>query len=381
MGDSAVNLGVIGCGNISDAYFSGAKGSSIIRIKACADLNAQAAQIKAGLYDVQAMTVDEMLADPEIEIVVNLTVPQAHASVSQEILAAGKHVYVEKPLAANFADATALLMSAKAKNLHVGCAPDTFLGGAHQACRAAIDGGRIGNPVSGSVAVLSHGMEAWHPNPDFFFKRGAGPVHDLGPYYVTQLINLLGPVARVTACATTGSPHRTVGSGPQRGRVIDVEVPTTVNGVLQFVGGANVAISASWDVWAHQRAPIEIYGTEGTLLGADPNFFGGTPLFSERDRPWQALDVAGFAFALDNATNRVGKRVANYRAVGVVDMAVAIRRGRPLRASGELALHVLEVLDAFERSSTSGRHVAIDTRVERPLAVPRGVCEHVFLAN
>ena len=373
-----VTLGLIGCGNISDAYFTGAARSRLVRIKACADLRPEAAQAKAAQHAVVAMSVEQLLADPEIEIVINLTVPQAHATVAQQVLAAGKHVYLEKPLAADFGDAQALLATAAARGLRVACAPDTYFGAAHQACRGAIDSGRIGRPIGGAVAVLSHGMEAWHPNPAFFFQRGGGPIHDMGPYYVTQLVNLLGPVARVAACATIGNPQRTITSQPLAGQVITVAVPTTVNGTLQFANGANVTMSASWDVWGHQRAPIEIYGTEGSLLGVNPNFFGGQPQLCERDGAWQPLDIAAHAFGIDNQTLRSGAKVANYRVVGVLDMAMAIRQRRPHRASGELALHVLEVLDAFERSSLEGRHIGITTTAARPEAVPLGADESVF---
>jgi predicted dehydrogenase len=374
-----VTVGVIGCGNISDIYVNGAKASRLIRVKACAARRLEAAQAKADAWGVPAMTVEQLLADPEIDIVLNLTVPQAHATVSQQILAAGKHVYLEKPLAADFGEAKALLASATAMGLRIGCAPDTFFGGAHQACRAAIDAGRIGRPISGSAAVLSHGMEAWHPNPEFFFKRGAGPIHDVGPYYVTQLVNLLGPVMRVSAVATTGNVTRTIGSEPRKGQQIHVEVPTTVNGVLQFANGANVTLSASWEVRGHRRVPMEIYGTDGSLLGADPNHFGGTPQICGPDGKWEALDTSAHPFCAENRTTRLGGRVANYRVVGLIDMAMAIRDGRPHRASGELALHVLEVLDAFERSSLEGRHISITTSVEKPPAVPLGVDESVFL--
>jgi predicted dehydrogenase len=376
-----VLVGIIGCGNISDAYFTGAANSEFVRVKACADLRPQAAQAKATQHGVAAMTVDALLADPDIEIVINLTVPHAHVPVSLQILEAGKHVYLEKPLATDFASARAMLARAEALGLRVGCAPDTFFGAAHQACRAALDAGSIGRPIGGAVAVLSRGMESWHPNPEFFFKRGGGPIHDMGPYYVTQLVNLLGPVARVSACATTGFPQRIIGSEPLRGQVIEVEVPTTVNGILHFAGGANVAMSASWDVWAHQRAPIEIYGTEGSLLGVDPNFFGGTPRLAQRDSGFRPLDIEAHAFGVENFTTKSGARVANYRAVGVLDMAVALRHERPHRASGELALHVLEVLDAFERSSLEGRHIEIETAVRRPEVVPLGRGEAVLLAG
>jgi len=373
-------VGIIGCGNISDAYFKGAARSKLIRVKACADLRAEAAEAQALTYGVAALPVDDLLADPEIEIVINLTVPLAHGAVSRQIITADKHVYSEKPLAARFSEAQALMLAAGGRGVRVGCAPDTFLGAAHQACRRAIDAGRIGRPVAGAASVLSHGMEHWHPNPEFFFKRGGGPIHDIGPYYVTQLVTFLGPVARVAAQVSTASPTRTVTSEPRKGQVIEVEVPTTVNGVLSFASGANVTLSASWDVWKHKRLPFEIYGTEGSLLVPDPNFFGGTPMISERDSEWRELDTAAHPFRIPNRTLRSGAEVADYRIIGLLDMAAALHQGRPHRASGDLALHVLEVLDAFERSSIEGHHVMIETPCERPEPLPLGSGDEVFLS-
>jgi predicted dehydrogenase len=372
-------IGIIGCGNISDAYLSGAARSELIRVKSCADLNAEAAERKASEYGIAAVPVDALLADPEIEIVINLTVPLAHGPVSRQIITAGKHVYSEKPLSARFSEGQALMLAAAGRGVRVGCAPDTFLGAAHQACRRAIDAGRIGRPIAGAAAVLTHGMEHWHPNPEFFFKRGGGPIHDIAPYYVTQLVNLLGPVTRVAALASSASPRRTVTSEPRRGQVIEVEVPTTVNGVLSFASGANVSLSASWDVWKHRRLPFEIYGTEGSMLVPDPNFFGGEPQITERDSDWQALDIFAHPFGIPNRTLRSGARVADYRIIGLLDMAAALRQGRTHRANGDLALHVLEVLDAFERSSVEGRHVMIETPCERPEPLPLGSGDEVFL--
>jgi predicted dehydrogenase len=374
-----MTVGVIGCGTISDAYLRGAARSQLIQVKSCADLNPDAARAKATEYAIEAVSVDALLGDPAIDIVINLTVPLAHGPVSRHIITAGKHVYSEKPLAARFSEGQALMLAAAGRGVRVGCAPDTFLGAAHQACRRAIDAGRIGRPVGGAAAVLSHGMEHWHPNPEFFYKRGGGPIHDVGPYYVTQLVNLLGPVARVAAQASMASTARTVTSEPRRGQVIEVEVPTTVNGVLSFVSGANVALSASWDVWKHQRLPFEIYGSEGSLLVPDPNFFGGEPRITERDAEWQVLDIAGHPFGIANRTLRSGARVADYRVIGLLDMAAALHQGRPHRANGDLALHVLEVLDAFERSSVEGHHIMIETPCERPEPLPRGAGDEVFL--
>jgi predicted dehydrogenase len=232
------------------------------------------------------------------------------------------------------------------------------------------------------VAVLSHGMEAWHPNPEFFFKAGGGPILDMGPYYVTQLVNLLGPVSRVTAVTTIGSAQRTIGSQPLKGQKIDVEVSTTVNGVLHFASGANVTMSASWDVWQHKRSFIEIYGTKGSLLGLNPNFFGGEPMLAVASKDvvhdWKAVKISGHPFGKNNRVMKSGMEVADYRIVGLVDMAMAIGQKRAHRASGELALHVLEVLEAFELSSKTGKHIKMQTTCERPAAVPRGKGEEVF---
>ncbi len=374
-------IGIIGCGVISEAYFEGAARSELIRVKSCADMLPEAAAARADQFGAEAVPVDALLADPEIEIVINLTVPLAHGPVSRQIINAGKHVYSEKPLAARFSEAQALMLAAAGRGVRVGCAPDTFLGAAHQACRRAIDAGQIGRPVAGAASVLSHGMENWHPNPEFFFKRGGGPIHDIGPYYVTQLVNLLGPVTRVTAQASAASPTRTVASEPRRGQVIEVEVPTTVNGVLAFASGANVSLSASWDVWKHRRLPFEIYGTEGSMLVPDPNFFGGEVMVTERDSDWQPLDISGHPFGIPNRTLRSGAKVADYRIIGLLDMGAALREGRPHRASGDLALHVLEVLDAFERSAVEGRHVMIESPCERPEPLPLGTGEEVFVAT
>ena len=372
-------IGLIGCGNISDAYLRGAAHSNAIRVKACSDLRPEAAQAKAAEYGVSAMPVQQLLADPEISIVVNLTVPMTHAAVSQQILNAGKHAYSEKPLAANFADSAGLMELSRARNLRVGCAPDTFLGASHQACRRLIDSGAIGVPVGGSAVVMSHGMESWHPNPEFFFKQGGGPILDVGPYYITQLVNLLGPVRRAVALGTIGNATRTVTSEPLKGSTIDVEVLTTVNGVLEFANGANISLSASWDVWKHNRAsPIEIYGTEGTLLGVDPNFFGNVPRVCKPNGDWQDVAIGAHPFGIPNREMRNGTMQADYRSVGLVDMAMAIRQGRPHRASGDRALHVLEVLEALEVSSRSGQFVSIRSRCDRPEPVPLGSDESVF---
>jgi predicted dehydrogenase len=371
-------IGIIGCGVISDAYLKGAARSQLIRVKSVADMRPEAAKVKADAFGVQAATQEALLADPEIDIIVNLTVPLAHAVVNHDIIAAGKHVYSEKPLTATFAEAEGVLAAAAARGVRVGGAPDTFLGASHQACRRIVDAGRIGKPFAGAATVLSHGMEHWHPNPEFFFKRGGGPILDLGPYYVTQLVNLLGPVARVAAQTGTANPVRTITSEKLNGQTIDVEVPTTATALLEFESGAAVTLSASWDVWKHRRLPFEIYGVDGSLLVPDPNFFGGAPQLSVRGAEWEELDISGHPFGINNRTTRAGLEVADYRIIGLLDMAAAIRADRPHRACGKLAAHVLEVLEAIISASGSERWVAIETRCDRPAPLPLGTGEEVF---
>ena len=376
-----VKLGIIGSGVISDAYLKGAARSKLIAVKACTDLMPEAAAAKAAAYGVAAVGIEEMLADPEIEIVINLTVPLAHAEVSLRAIDAGKHVYSEKPIAATFAEGRGLTAAARAKGVRLGAAPDTFLGAGHQAVRQALDAGRIGRVVAGSACFATHGMETWHPNPVFFYQPGGGPILDIGPYPVTQLVNLLGPVESVTAQTSRGFTTRTVTSEPRRGEVIEVGVPTTVNGALGFANGANVAITVSWDVWKHNRLPIELYGTEGTLLNPDPNFFGGTPRLAEQNGEWQDVAIDAHPFGAPNRELRSGAMVSDYRIIGALDMARAIREGRPHRANGDLALHVLEVLAALERSSVEGRRIMIETICERPEPVPPGADEAVFVTS
>jgi predicted dehydrogenase len=376
-----VKLGIVGCGVISDAYLKGASRSRLVAVKSCTDLVPEAAAAKAAAHGILAVGIEAMLADPEIEIVLNLTVPLAHAEVSLRAVEAGKHVYSEKPIATTFSEGRELTAAARAKGVRLGAAPDTFLGAAHQAVRRALDAGRIGRVVAGSACFAGHGMEAWHPNPFFFYRRGGGPVLDIGPYPVTQLVNLLGPVESVTAQTSRGFATRTVTSEPRRGEVIEVEVPTTVNAALAFANGANVGLLTSWDVWKHAREPIELYGSEGTLLNPDPNFFGGRPRLSERNGAWRDLPIDAHPFGVPNRRTKSGAMVADYRMLGVLDMAQAIREGRPHRANGDLALHVLEVLSALERSSVEGQRIRIETICERPEPVPLGRDETVFVTG
>ncbi|MDQ0473328.1 Gfo/Idh/MocA family protein [Labrys wisconsinensis] len=356
-----IGIGIIGCGTISPAYLKAAAGFPILSIKGLADLDPAAAERRAAEFGLRARSIDELLADPAIEIVVNLTIPKAHVEVGLKAIAAGKHVHSEKPLGITTAEAAPLLAAAKARGLRVGCAPDTFLGGGQQACRALVDEGAIGTPIAGTAFFMCPGHESWHPNPGFYYAAGGGPMLDMGPYYVTALVNLLGPVARVAGVATRLRGERLITSEPLNGTVIPVEVATHVAGTLEFVSGAAVSIAMSFDVPRHRHSCIELYGSDAALIVPDPNHFGGEIALAPPRGDWRTMPTE-HAYA-----------DGNYRSIGVADMAHAIRTGRPHRASGELGFHVLEVMEAFQRSSDEGRHIAIETRPARPAPLPPGL--------
>jgi predicted dehydrogenase len=363
-----LGVGVIGCGNISAAYFGLSPMFRGFEMRAGADVNMATAEARAKEFAVAAETVDGLLARDDIDIVVNLTVPAAHYEVSRRALEAGKHVYSEKPFVLSLDEGLEIQKLANAKGLRVGSAPDTFLGGAHQLARELIDSGKLGKITGGTAHVLSHGMEHWHPNPDFFFQPGGGPILDLGPYYITNLIQLIGPVRRVAALATTPAKERTITSQPRHGEKISVATPTSFQALLEFANGAAVSLAASWDVWAHGHAPMELYGEEGTLFVPDPNFFGGEVRFSRRDKPVKSMPRWEHPFSVPNQKHKAGM-MANYRTAGLADMALAIREGRPHRCSLELALHAIEVMTAILRSGEEGQFVGMQTTCERPQAL------------
>lgn len=355
---SPLGIGVIGCGVISEIYLKNAALFPQIEVRAVADLRPDAAAARARAFDVPAVTPEDLLARDDIDIVLNLTIPAAHAEVGLAALAAGKHVYSEKPIASGLAEARALAEAAEAARLRLGCAPDTFLGGAHQTARALVDAGRIGTPCAGTAVLMLPGHERWHPDPDFYYQPGGGPLLDMGPYYVTAMVNLLGPVARVSALASRGRDTRTIAKGPRAGQSVPVEVATHVAGVMEFATGALVQIATSFEVRAHRHTPLELYGPGGSLLIPDPNRFDGTvELFEEGWTPQPTRHAHGDG---------------NYRGLGLADMAAAIVEGRPHRANGALALHVLEVMEALLASAEEGRAVAVRSTCQRPAPLAPG---------
>ena len=363
-----LGIGVIGCGNISAAYMRLAPLFAGIEMRACADLDPDAAATRAEEFNLRADSIDGLLRADDIDIIVNLTVPVAHFEVSKMILDAGKHVYSEKPFVLTVDEGRELAGLAKGVGRRVGSAPDTFLGGAHQLARQLIDSGSIGAVTSGTCHVMSHGMEHWHPNPDFFFKPGAGPVLDIGPYYITNLVQLIGPVKRVAAMASAPAHERTISSEPRRGEKIKVETPTTIHAVLEFQNGAMITLGASWDVWQHRHAPMELYGEDGSIFVPDPNFFAGTvELLHGADG---AAERPEWEHPFGVANERHGDHMlANYRAAGLADMARAIADDRPHRCSLELALHVVDIMTAVLKSGETGAFVMIETTCERPAAL------------
>ncbi len=351
-------IGIIGCGTISGIYLKAPQTFPILEMVACADLDMARAEGKAAEYNIQALTVDQLLDHPEIEIVINLTIPGAHAEVAQAVIAHSKSVYSEKPLALNVADGQQILEQAQNAGVLVGCAPDTFLGGGLQTCRKLIDDGWIGTPVAATAFMMSHGHEHWHPSPEFYYQHGGGPMFDMGPYYLTALVSLLGPVARVTGATRTTFPERTITSQPKYGQKIEVEIPTHVVGVLDFQAGAIATIITTFDVWSAELPRIEIYGTQGTLSVPDPNTFGGpVRLRSAGSTEFQEIPIP-FPYT------------TNSRGLGVADMAHALQSGRSHRASGELAFHVLEIMESIHVASDQARHISLESALARPEPFP-----------
>ncbi len=355
-------IGIIGCGAISRIYAENLPKFAGIQVAACADLDEERSSKLAVDYGIpQVLSVEDLLDDAEIGIVVNLTIPAAHSEVTLAALRHGKSVYNEKPLALRRREAREMMGLAREKGLRVGCAPDTFLGGGLQTCRKLIDEGVIGRPIGGAAFMMSGGMEGWHPNPEFFYKKGGGPMFDMGPYYVTALTMLLGPVARVSGSARKSFATRRVTSEPLNGAIIDVDVPTHVSAVLDFENEAVVSLTTSFDVQGHRMSRMEIYGSEGTLSLPDPNTFGGpVEICLKGAKEWSEAPLE-FGYA------------SNSRGIGVADMAAAIRGGRDHRASDTLAYHVLDIMHSIHDASESGRYVELRSSMTRPAPLPLGL--------
>ncbi|MDR3145102.1 MAG: Gfo/Idh/MocA family oxidoreductase [Treponema sp.] len=364
-----LRIGIVGIGKISGIYLKNLTGmfSKRVSVSAVTDIVAERAAQAAEEYHIRHLkTIDEMTSDPEVDIILNLTQPQIHHEVAMKAVNGGKHVYNEKPLCAAREEAAGLLQRAAEKKVRVGGAPDTFLGAGIQTCRKLIDHGWIGRPVAASAFMLCHGHEHWHPAPEFYYKQGGGPLFDMGPYYLTALINLLGPVTRVSGSAQKGQAERIITSEPLNGTVITVDVPTHIAGILDFASGAVGTIITSFDVWSSSMPFIEIYGTEGTMQVPDPNYFRGEVRIRRfREENWSLIPL--ILPDPDNPTNKDDwQMLNNWRGIGITDMAEAIWEGRPHRASGELAYHVLDIMHGIHDASASGKYYEVKSSCSRP---------------
>jgi len=357
-GEDTVPFGVavVGCGNISKQYLKNLATFPDVRVLFCADIDAGRAKAQAAAYGVPASgSVEQALEHPDVQLVVNLTIPAAHAEVASAAIAAGKHVWNEKPLAPDVAAGRALLEQARAAGVRVGCAPDTVLGAGVQSARRLIASGSIGTPISALALLQGPGPESWHQDPEFLFAKGAGPLFDLGPYYLSVLATLFGPTARVAAISRRARDTREIGSGPRAGTEFNVEVPTFISAVAEYAGGQAGSVLFSWDSPLHRMGFLEVTGTEATLAMPDPNQFDGDLRVRRAgDREWTVIGSTGAAAG---------------RGSGVVDMVRAIRRGEPHRASGEMALHVLEMMTAIERSGSTAAFEPVESGFDAPAAL------------
>ena len=353
-------IGVAGIGNISKIYLDNLSGMFGKRVKlaAATDVIFDRAEKTAADYKLKAFSsLDEMLGSGDVDIILNITPPKIHFEVALAAVKAGRHVYNEKPLCSKREEAALLLKTAAEKGVRIGGAPDTFMGAGLQTCRKLIDDGWIGAPVAANAVMMGHGPEHWHPSPDFFYKNGGGPMFDMGPYYITALVSLLGPVARVSGSARISTPTRTITNQFDYGKIINVEIPTHIAGVLDFAGGPVGTLITSFDVYSHSLPCIEIYGTEGTLKVPDPNTFGG-PVFVRRFREpeWSQIPL-------------LKNYVENSRGLGITDMAEAIEENRPHRASCELTFHVLDIMHGIHDASASGKYYKLKSKCKKPAAL------------
>jgi predicted dehydrogenase len=360
-----MRVGVVGVGVISEQYFASFERLPGLALEAVADLDRARAASVASRLGVRALTVDELLADDRVDVVLNLTIPAAHAEIALRAIAAGKHVYGEKPLALTVADGTAVLEAARDAGVRVGSAPDTVLGTGVQTAAQLVASGAVGDPVGAAVSWTAPGHEAWHPAPDFYYRPGGGPLFDMGPYYLTTLVHLLGPVVSVSGLVSRSGRRRTIGTGPRAGEQLEVDVDTHASALLRHASGASSTVTVSFEVWG-SRAPVtEFFGTLGTIAVPDANMFGDpVELLTADDRTWRRVEpTAGYADA--------------GRGYGLADLARAVASGEPHRASGDVALHVLEITEAVAASSASGSVVTLVTRPDVPPLVPLGAEPHL----
>jgi len=368
-----LKVGLVGCGHIAETYFRSQKYFNNIEIISCADINAEASKKCAQEYNIEAQEVDDLLIDKKINIVLNLTTPQAHYEIIKKTLLAGKHSYCEKPLSTNYDHGAELLQLANDNNLYIGNAPDTFLGGGAQLARQLIDQNKIGDIKLGAINFAFPGVQSFHPEPESWFKKGGGPVIDMGPYYFTALVNLLGPAKSVRAKAIKVYDYRIIATGPKKGHKFEVEIPTSITGSIEFKNSAVIQFFLSFDVINHQRNHIELYGTKGSMIVPDPNMFGGSVFSSCAERgEWKEYSSSDMLIGKTNIFNKSVRsneepEVANYRGVGLSEMINAIENKRTNRCNGKLSLHVLDMIDSTINAAINGVEQNLRTNCERPM--------------
>ena len=366
------NIGLIGCGNIAETYFRAQDYFNNIKFVACADKFPEVSKKCADQYDIKSLTVDEILNDTNVDVILNLTIPQAHFEISKLALEAGKHVYSEKPMSIKYDEAHELVNLAKDNNLYIGNAPDTFLGGGGQVARKFVDDGDIGKVMTGNFIFAFPGVQEFHPNPESWFQSGGGPVIDMGPYFFTTLVNLLGPVKNVRSRGKKFADQREYLVGPKKGKSFNVDISTSVMLDVEFANEAIVQGFISFDVQNHARNHMELYGTKGSLVVPDPNMFGGPVLLSrELGSEWQEFSVEDKYLGKTNIINHSGRsneapKQSNYRGVGLSEMIYSIENNIQHRCNGDLALHVLDIIESTIIASETKKEVSLRSTCEQP---------------
>tara|TARA_Y100000590_G_scaffold470216_1_gene662832 strand:+ start:9540 stop:10691 length:1152 start_codon:yes stop_codon:yes gene_type:complete len=366
-------IGLIGCGNISETYLKSQNYFNNIFFESCADINEDVARKCADKYNIRFTTVDEMFNDKNIDIILNLTTPAAHYEIIKRTLNAGKHSYCEKPLCTNFNNGKELIALAKEKKLYLGNAPDTFLGGGGQLSKKLIDNDVLGTIKLGNFVFALPGLESWHPNPEpWFHKDVGGPVIDMCPYFYTMLINLIGPAKSVRSCATSVYQQRKIGSGEKKGQEFKVETPTSYMIIIEFLNGGIIEGFASFDVINHRRNHMELYGTKGSIIVPDPNMFGGPVFTSDSEGgKWTEHSTDAMYLGKINIVNHSGQnndisKQSNFRGVGLSEMIYALENNKAHRCNGDLALHVLEIIESTIKSAESSKVIQLKTTCQKP---------------
>ncbi len=366
------NVGLIGCGNIAETYFRAQDYFNNIKFVACADKFQEVSKKCADQYNIKSLTVDEILKDTNVDVILNLTIPQAHFEISKLALEYGKHVYSEKPMSIKYDEAHELLNLAKEKNLYIGNAPDTFLGGGGQVARKFVDDGDIGKVMTGNFIFAFPGVQEFHPNPESWFQSGGGPVIDMGPYFFTTLVNLLGPVKNVRSRGKKFADQREYLVGPKKGKSFNVDISTSVMLDIEFANEAIIQGFISFDVQNHARNHMELYGTKGSLVVPDPNMFGGPVLLSrELGSEWQEFSVEDKYLGKTNIINHSGRsneapKQSNYRGVGLSEMIYSIENNIQHRCNGNLALHVLDIIESTIIASETKKEVSLRSTCDQP---------------